>query len=237
MIVLGLDTATQATVAGLIAGEELELEARHDPAPGERPRHATALLALADELLGRAGVAWGDIERIAVGVGPGSFTGLRIGVASARSLAQALGVPAVGVSTARALAGSASARQPLLVAIDARRGEVFAAGYDARAEELAPPRALSPERLGELVDMLAGCDPGFAEPGWLAIGDGAIRFRHQLQSIGAEVPADESRLHSVSGIAICRLGALAAERRLEAVVPDYRRAPDAEIAYKAGIPI
>jgi tRNA threonylcarbamoyladenosine biosynthesis protein TsaB len=261
VIVLGFDTATPATVVGLVGPDGRELEVRHDPAPGERPQHATALLALADELLGSAGVPWGDIERLAVGVGPGSFTGLRIGVATARGLSQTLDAPLVGVSTARALArgaafrggdratgASADASTPmdsplpvpgeraLLVVIDARRGEVFAAVYDARGDELAPPRALPPDGLEELLARAARHDDGCVQPGWLAIGDGAIRFRDKLQSIGAVVPADDSQQHSVSGIAICRLGAAEPDGHLEAVVPDYGRRPDAEIAHQASTP-
>ena len=87
MIVLGLDTATPSTVAGVLVGDAA-FEARDDPAPGARPAHASRLLGAAEEALTLAGVGWDDVERIAVGVGPGSFTGLRIGIATARALAQ-----------------------------------------------------------------------------------------------------------------------------------------------------
>src|SRR5687768_11489597 len=93
---LAFDTATPATAVGLLAGPQ-RLEARHDPSPGERPGHAAELLALARQLLDAAGLAFGDVDRIAVGTGPGTFTGLRIGVATARALAQATGAQLVGV--------------------------------------------------------------------------------------------------------------------------------------------
>ena len=104
MIVLGFDTATQATVAGLRLADGRTLQARDDPAEQEHPGHATRLLDMAAELLAQAGLGWGDVQRIAVGVGPGRFTGLRVGIATARGLAQSLGVQLVGVSSLRALA-------------------------------------------------------------------------------------------------------------------------------------
>ncbi len=132
MIVLGFDTATPATAVALRFDGGC-VQARDDPRPGERPGHATRLLGLAAELLAQAGLGWADIDRIAIGVGPGRFTGLRIGVASARGLAQSLGIELVGVSSLLALAGAASGSaqedQGILAVIDARRGEVFAAAY------------------------------------------------------------------------------------------------------------
>jgi tRNA threonylcarbamoyladenosine biosynthesis protein TsaB len=104
MIVLGLDTATPATVVGLTLPDGGVLQARDDPPAEGRPGHATRLLPLAHELLREAGIGWGAIERVAVGVGPGTFTGLRIGIATARGLARSLGVGLVGVSSMRALA-------------------------------------------------------------------------------------------------------------------------------------
>ncbi|HEY3019682.1 MAG TPA: tRNA (adenosine(37)-N6)-threonylcarbamoyltransferase complex dimerization subunit type 1 TsaB, partial [Solirubrobacteraceae bacterium] len=108
----------------LVPGTGAEpLEARDDPEPGERPRHTAQLLALARALLDRAGLAFADLDLIAVGTGPGSFTGLRIGVATARALAQATGAPVAGVSTLRALATLADDPGPetlVLPVVDAR---------------------------------------------------------------------------------------------------------------------
>ena len=150
MIVLGLDTATSATAVALRVDERHRGEARDDPAPGEHPGHATRLLGMADALLRDAEVAWSEIERIAVGIGPGTFTGLRVGVATARGLAQSLGIGLVGVSSLQALAMPALGKRPgselpagVVAVIDARRGQVFAAGYARSADREGAPRQLT----------------------------------------------------------------------------------------------
>lgn len=146
MIVLGFDTATQATAVGLRLADGTTLHARDDPAAGAHPGHATRLLAIAGELLAQAGLSWGELERVAVGVGPGRFTGLRVGIATARGLVQSLGVPLVGVSSLRALAFAAARAagetppSATIAVIDARRGEAFAAAYSAAADFAALAR-------------------------------------------------------------------------------------------------
>jgi tRNA threonylcarbamoyladenosine biosynthesis protein TsaB len=209
-VILGLDTATPATVVGA-GGREL----RHVPAPGERPGHATRLLPLAREVLGGDFTA---VTRIAVGVGPGTFTGLRIGIATARALAQGTGAELVAVSTLHALAAAADHDGPVLAVLDARRGEAFAAAWQGD-EELLAPVAVRPEGLA----ALAIGPPARA---WLAVGDGAVKFRSALAG-AAEVPDDADARHLVSGLAVCRLGAAAAPIDRDALVPDYVRAPDA----------
>jgi len=103
-VILGLDTATADTAVALWAPGGPEVERRDEPPLGARPAHAGKLLLLVEEALDAAGASWDDIERIAVGVGPGSFTGLRIGIATARGLAQARNLPLIGVSSLAALA-------------------------------------------------------------------------------------------------------------------------------------
>jgi tRNA threonylcarbamoyladenosine biosynthesis protein TsaB len=237
MIVLGFDTATASTTVGLRLDDGSTLTARDDPGSGERPGHATRLLGMAAELLAGAGVAWSALDRIAVGLGPGTFTGLRVGIATARGLAQSLSVELVGVSSLRALADGAAeqrAKRGLLAVIDARRGQAFAAAYAATEEEslseLASARALAPEDLAGVVTQAERRAGGGLAP-WLAVGDGAIRFRGHLELAGVTVPADSSPLHLVSARSVCDLGACApAVASYEEIVPDYRRRPDAEIA-------
>ncbi|MHB8235058.1 MAG: tRNA (adenosine(37)-N6)-threonylcarbamoyltransferase complex dimerization subunit type 1 TsaB, partial [Solirubrobacteraceae bacterium] len=225
------------------------LQARDDPHAGEHPGHATRLLEMAAGLLSRAGVGWGDVQRVAVGVGPGRFTGLRVGIATARGLAQSLGVRPVGVSSLRALGLAAARREParpILAAIDARRGEAFVAGYlpgaafagergaaEALAGEIVVARALGGEQLKDVVGELQRSGaPRFAgAEGWLAVGDGALCFAPELAQGGAEVLEAQSPLHTVDAAAICELGALAPDGEAdEQVLPDYRRSPDAALA-------
>ena len=225
-MILGLDTATPATAVAVWAPDGPAVERRDDPAPGTRPGHASRLLALVDEVV----ADWDAITRIAVGIGPGGFTGLRIGIATARALAQARELPLAGVSSLAALAAGVRPleSQPLkgsdpqhkgsdpqhgvVAVLDARRGEVFAASPGA-----FEPVALAPEALAARI-----------EPGSLAVGDGAVRFRAELERAGAVVPADDSPLHRVSALEVCRLGAAAEPTDRDALLPDYRREPDAK---------
>jgi tRNA threonylcarbamoyladenosine biosynthesis protein TsaB len=216
-VILGLDTATPATaVAVLPAGGE-PVELRHEPAPGERPGHAAQLLPLARRALEALGATFADVRRIGVGVGPGTFTGLRIGVATARGLAQATGAELAAVSTLEALAAAAASDRAVLAVLDARRGEAYAAAF-RDGERLLAPVAIAPEGLAALAD------PRRAP--WLAVGDGAVRFRDRLEP-AAEVPADASTLHAVSALAVCRLAREARPINLDALLPEYVRLPDA----------
>jgi len=226
--VLGFDTATAATVVGLTRAGREPLQLSHAPAAGERPGHAQQLLPLAREILEAAGIGFADIARIGVGVGPGTFTGLRIGVATARALAQSSGAELVGVSTLRALALGALAAGhdgPVLSVLDARRGEAFVAAH-APGDRTGPrtlqtAAAVAPEDLGGQLAQAPGS--------WLAVGEGAVRFREPLEAAGAFVPQDDSALHRVSAIAICRLAEAGETADRDALIPDYVRAPDAEL--------
>jgi tRNA threonylcarbamoyladenosine biosynthesis protein TsaB len=219
-MILGIDTATAGTAVAVWAPDGPEVERRDDPQPGARPAHAQRLLPLVEAVLTAAGAAWEDVERIAVGVGPGGFTGLRLGIATARALAQARDLPLAGVSSLEALASLAKQGDSPLVspggvvvaAIDARRGEVFAAAYPGFG-----PAALKPDELARRI-----------APGTLTVGDGAVRFREELERAGAAIPAGDSPLHRVSALQICRLGAQAEPAGRDTLLPDYRREPDAK---------
>jgi len=242
--VLAFDTATRATTVALSGVGEVVYAARDDPRPGERPGHATRLLPLTAMVLDRAGIGWDEVDRIAVGVGPGTFTGLRIGIATARALARARDIPLVGVSTLQSLAlagprgaavvaGADGGAMPsrlldaVVAVIDARRGEVFAAGWriaevEAFEAALLLPHPFAPEALAELLAPLG--------PTTLAIGDGAIAFREVLERSGAFIPDDDSQLHRVTATNHCRLAAGLEATVPDEVRPDYLRAPDAEMA-------
>lgn len=211
MIVLAFDTATPATVVGVARDGELLAGRRHLPADGERPGHARELLRLCDEALAAAGLGWPDVERIGAGVGPGTFTGLRIGVATARALAQGTGAALVPVPTLRALAHGCSGN--VLACLDARRGEAFVAAWDAAGAELLAPAAWPPGRLAEV--------PALAPGRWRARGDGADRFAAELAAAGIDVDP---------GVALdpAAVVALAAQARpTGTLLPHYVREPDA----------
>jgi tRNA threonylcarbamoyladenosine biosynthesis protein TsaB len=232
-VILAFDTATSATAVAL-AGSAIRqpAELRDDPAPGARPRHAQALLPLARHLLEDEGLTFADVDRIVVGTGPGGFTGLRIGLATARALALGGGAELVGVSTLRALERPARTEaqpgQVVAAILDARRGEVFATAC-RDAQEVLAPAALTPDRLAQLARE-AGAGPGGR---WLGVGDGAVRFREILEPAGIAIPADESPLHRVSATVLAELGTLAEAVPRAAVLPDYLRLPDAEITRRA----
>jgi len=230
MRVLAFDTATALTAVALrdIPGRVVDLARVDDPPAGARPGHASHLLSLIEELLAEGG-GWSEVDRIAVGVGPGTFTGLRIGIATAQALATSANKPLVGVSTLGSLALAASdGQRAIIAAIDARRGEVFVAGWAADQDPLnarpaISPRVITPDQLSSLV-RASGSQT-------IAVGDGALKFAEQLQSAGAIVPAADSPLHRVSAREHCRLAALIDRSSHDHTVqPEYLRVPDAELA-------
>ena len=219
MTLLGLDTSTAAASACVLRADGEWFEVAPPPERlGRPPAHASELMPAVAEVMSRADVGWGDLDAIAVGVGPGMFTGLRIGIATARGLARGSGLPLRPVSSLAALAAGIEAplRLPL---IDARRGEVFGALYEGD-ERVWPPVAIPPE---ELVRRLR--DDGFTPR---AAGDGSVRFREVLEKAGIQVEPDDSEAHVVRALHVCRLGAGAPEAPPEAVLPDYLRDPDAK---------
>ena len=224
MIVLGIDTATSATAVALRGPDGATRELRDDPPAGAHPGHATRLLGMVAELLDDAGIRARELDRIAVGTGPGAFTGLRVGVATARGLAQSLSVELAPVPSLAALARTAPVAGPLLAVIDARRKEVFAAPFAGpQGPQLEPPSVLVPALVAELLP----------EP-VPAVGDGAVRYRAELEEAGLEVAPDEAPEHLLRASAVCELG-LAAEPGGDyaLVVPDYLRRPDAELTLRA----
>jgi tRNA threonylcarbamoyladenosine biosynthesis protein TsaB len=216
---LGLDTSTSAASACVLRadGESFEVFPLPERLQGP-PAHAADLLPAVAEAMGRAGAGWGDLHAIAVGVGPGTFTGLRIGIATARALASANGLPLRRVSSLAALAAGIGAplRLPL---IDARRGELFGALYEG-GTQLWPPFAAAP------ADLIERLRQDTFTP--LTAGDGSVRFRGMLEEAGIPVAADDSQAHVVRALNICRLASEAPDEPPEAVLPDYLRDPDAK---------
>jgi tRNA threonylcarbamoyladenosine biosynthesis protein TsaB len=224
--VLGFDTATPDTAVAATRDGEVVAEVREGPGPGaERPAHATALLPAVERAAAAAG-GWDAIDRIAVGVGPGSFTGLRVGVTAARALALGLDKPLIAIGTLSALAAPIAASplaagRPALAVLDARRGEAFALLRDADGADVWPAFVASPDELAARVAALP-------EPP-LAAGNGSLRFRRQLEDAGAFVAGEDEPLHRISAASLCRLAETASPTAPEQVAPIYLRRPDAEI--------
>ena len=202
LVILALDTATDVTTVCLAVDGEV----RETAAP-PRPHAAQSVLVEAAALLHRAGLAPDRIEQVVVGTGPGGYTGLRIGIASGRGLAAALGIPVGGVSTLHALLCGDGVE---LALIDARRGQVFAAGGGLAPCVVAP---------AQLPDMV--------EPGLVAAGDGAVRHRDVLA--GLAIPPDDSPLHIPWARHHAALAATAGPPE-----PQYLRAPDVDRRVLAG---
>jgi tRNA threonylcarbamoyladenosine biosynthesis protein TsaB len=190
MLILAFDTATDVATSALVDDGEVL---------GERTSRAVTLLEDVDALLRQSGMQTRDVDALAVGVGPGSFTGVRIGLSTARGLALALGIPAAGVSTLDALEAGAPGALPV---IDARRREVF-----------VPGRVLAP---GDL-------DIG---EGLLCVGSGAVRYRDVLEAKGADIPADTDERHLPR--ARFHAGLARDFGPAEQVEPLYLRVPDAD---------
>jgi len=191
-LILAIDTAFERCTAAVYdptgAGRLL---AAAEPEIGKG--HAERLMGIIDEVLSKAGKSYGDIARIGVTVGPGSFTGVRVGVAAARGLALALDIPAVGISTLPALATSAEAadpdrESPVLAVIDARRGEVYAALYSPTGAVLREPAALAPEALPQFLGNRAACS------GLGLIGSGAKLAAEAIPDVATKIVSEANRI-------------------------------------------
>ena len=222
--IVGFDSATPRLAVAAVRDGEVLYEHASQPPEGERPAHARELLARIDEAAGAAG-GWDAVAAVALGVGPGSYTGLRIGIATARALAQGLGVSLIPVVSLAALARGVASAAPegamVLPVIDARRSQAFAALYDAGGRELWEPFVAAPEELAERVATLDR-DP-------VSGGDGSLRFRSQLEAAGASVLADGDEGHLISARDVCALAAGSDPAPPREIEPIYLRPPDAEM--------
>ena len=198
MLVLAFDTATDVATSALVRDGEVL---------GERVSRAVRVLDDFEDLLGEAGLETSAVEGIVVGRGPGSYTGLRMGLVTARTLSFSLGVPVAGVSTLAALAEGAPGAAPM---IDGRRGEVFVLAD-------GEPACVAAEQLGVEADNIY-------------VGDGAVRYRELLEAGGGRVPSDDDPRHvpwARHHAALARdFGAA------EDAEPIYLRLPDAERALR-----
>lgn len=215
MHVLVLDTALDACQAVVGSAEGVEAHERLMPSVGQ----SETIVALADRALAAAGLTYSDIGRIGVVVGPGSFTGLRIGVAAARGLALVVGCPVVGISSLAAIAAGArmGAGQACAAAIDARHGAVYAQLF---GPGLVPAGAAAHVP----IDAFAATIPENA----VLVGSGAAFLAEAIAATGG-VPGPVDPAGAPEAAALVEL-ALAARPPFAPARPSYLKAPDAKPA-------
>lgn len=225
MLLLAVDTATAACAVALAEDDRVLAEYN---LLGPRA-HSAQLMPLIARCFTSSGRDRRELNAVACGVGPGSFTGLRIGLAAIKAMAYALKIPAVGVGTLDAIAAGAAAAAPpgavLVPMLDAKRGEVYAATYTAEGTPLAPPRVVGLTALCQ--ELQGGGGPV------LALGDGALALKPQvLAALGPQVRFATPDLALPRGSAVARL----ARQRLAAgaagdpysLAPLYLRRSEAE---------
>ncbi|MEU9982712.1 tRNA (adenosine(37)-N6)-threonylcarbamoyltransferase complex dimerization subunit type 1 TsaB [Streptomyces sp. NPDC050856] len=207
MLLLAMDTATPAVTVALHDGDRLVAESGQVDAR----RHGELLLPAVDRVLKRAGLELDTVTGIVVGVGPGPYTGLRVGLVTAATFASALGVPVHGVCTLDGLAYASGIDEPFVVATDARRKEVYWARYDDRRTRVGDPAVDRPADIAERVARLP------------AVGAGARLY--------GEFFADARDPEHQSAGALAALAAerLAAGEALLEPRPLYLRRPDAQV--------
>lgn len=227
MNVLALDTCMRACSAALTIGSD-------EGAPTfsvyeDRDRgHAEALMPMVEKVMGEAGLDYAALDKIAVTIGPGTFTGVRVGVSAARGLALATGAALVGASSLEVIAARALERMgdepaPLAVATDARRGQVYFAAYKADLTPICEPSALSPDAAAEMCSAA-----GIA----VAVGSGSALLTQAGGNVVADSGSGDLQPHAAT---LARLAVRRAPSG-ETVSPLYLRPPDAKPQTGAAVP-
>lgn len=219
MNILALDTSMAACSATVLRADGVAASRRALLGRG----CAEALFPMIQAVMAEAGLAWSGLSRVAVTLGPGSFTGVRAGVAAARGIALAAGIPAVGALSLDVLAEALLRRTApqereggFAIAQDARRGEVYFALYGASGARLSEPQALPPEVVAGLLPRPIGCVAG---TGAVAVAEAAAALGHDMRALWPDAQPDARDL--------ARL-ALHIEPSAQPLTPVYLRAPDAE---------
>ncbi|WNI17314.1 tRNA (adenosine(37)-N6)-threonylcarbamoyltransferase complex dimerization subunit type 1 TsaB [Actinacidiphila sp. ITFR-21] len=220
MLLLAFDTATPAVTAALHDGERVLAESTVVDAR----RHGELLVPAVDRVLTAAGAVIGQVTGVVVGVGPGPYTGLRVGLVTAAAFGDALGIPVHGVCTLDGLAwaaGEAGLLGPFTVATDARRKEVYWARYAGPHRRITEPAVNRP---GDIAREVAGLP---------AVGAGA----HLYPEVFADRRPDPAH-QSAGALAALAAHRLAAGEPFEPALPLYLRRPDAQVpaGYKAVLP-
>ena len=229
-LILAIDTATAATSIALTRGTRRKGEVVASLLLSSNITHSRRLLSSIDWLMAEVDVGWRDIDAIGVSLGPGSFTGLRIGMATAKGLATAADAHLIGVSTLDSLAAGCVTERLICAVLDARKKEVYAGFYrvdeSGRLHRISEIAALSPMGLAAQIN----------EP-VMMIGDGALVYRALFaEALGADLLIAPSPLNEPSAAS---LGMLSGEcflsndfLNVDAAVPLYVRSSDAELNLK-----
>jgi tRNA threonylcarbamoyladenosine biosynthesis protein TsaB len=211
VIVLGLDTCLSSCSVAVLDGERVLASACEVMARGHQER----LAPMARDVMAEAGLAFDRLDRIAVTVGPGSFTGLRVGIAFAKGLAFALGTPAVGIGTLEALAAETSGL--VFPAIDARRGQLYLQAFEDGSALMAPDALTAEVAAARIAELSQGRD-------FTLVGSGAALLADFAPS-AAVIAAEGADARQVAR--------LAASRTPGPLKPLYLRAPDAKLPASA----
>lgn len=229
-VILAIDTATPATSLAITRGTIKDGEVLASLGLSSNVTHSRRLLASIDWLMAEVDINWTDLDGIGVSLGPGSFTGLRIGMATAKGLAMAAGLRLIGVSTLDSLAAKCVSRRLICSVLDARKKEVYAGfyriGHDGKMANLGAIVAKSPQDLAVQID----------EP-VLMVGDGAVLYRELFQElIGENLQLAPATLNEPCATS---LGLLSGELcirgevlDIDTAVPLYVRSSDAELNLK-----
>lgn len=218
MNLLAFDTATSATVVGLELDGGDVIERRVGVGADGRPAHTAQLLGLIDQVLVEAGLKYGQLDRVGVGVGPGSYTGVRVALATAYGLAEALDLELAGVETLAAVACGIEGDHPVVATTDARRSEIFAQAF-------VSGRAASEAVVGEAISVIAELSGGIAP---VVTGEGASIYRELLLENAVEVVSEPECREALSGSSLCQLARIAQPASRDAILPLYLREPDAK---------
>ena len=215
MKILAIDTSTSYGCVGVIDGDELLAES----APLPFKSHVEKLFPAIQHVMQDSKLVMHELQGIAVGLGPGSFTGLRIGIAAALGFSFALKIPIAGISTLRVLAEAGRAHGQIVASvIDAKRNEVFVTAYDFsnNSQQILPEQALTPEACTEQIKKL-GLNT-------VLVGDGVDLLKVQLQKFPV---APSAFLLGKLLLPVLQMGG----QKLEQIVPNYIRKSDAELNY------
>jgi tRNA threonylcarbamoyladenosine biosynthesis protein TsaB len=233
MITLAIDTAT-AQVGVALHGPTGPIGSLHAL---EGRRHAEVLAPAIQRVCGEAGISLRDVGRVAVDVGPGLFTGLRVGVATADALRSGLRVDAVGLTSVEILAHPHRAgSRPVAALVDVKRGEVAWALYrptgppgERRTEEITEPEVLVPALVAARLEAFCRESPSGAG-GVLTVGDGALRYRHLLEALeSVEVAGTD---HAYPSAAVLAEMASVRVGSAGSIAPRYLRQPDVRIGWQ-----